>query len=58
MGERWPNLSQAFVIEMPEFQPMQHVRFRNKWIGELSRDELIEALVQSLREIHRLRGLS
>jgi hypothetical protein len=58
MGENWPRIGMGLVIEMPEFEPMQHVRFRNKAINELSRDELIEALVQSLREVHRLRTSS
>lgn len=40
---------------MRDFDPMQDVRFRGKLIAELTREEMQEALVQSLKEAHRLR---
>lgn len=38
----------------PPFNPREHARFRGKRIGELSREELLEALEQALRQIHSM----
>lgn len=38
----------------PEFNPATNVKFRGKFISDLSTQELVEALYQALREIHRL----
>jgi hypothetical protein len=38
-----------------EFDPIQQVRFRGKALPDLSREEMLEALVQSLREVYTLK---
>ncbi len=48
----------GLVIEVPEFDPKKHVRFRGKPIEALTREELVDALEQALREIHAARSRS
>ncbi len=37
------------------FDPIKETRFRGKSIPELTREEMQDALVQALKEVHRLR---
>ncbi len=36
------------------FDPRKNVRFRGKLISELSREEMEEALIQALTQIHQM----
>jgi len=38
-----------------EFNPFTQIRFRGKYISDLTKDELVEALAQVLRELHSLK---
>lgn len=38
------------------FDPMKDIQFRGKLISDLSPDELRDALVQALTELHRLKA--
>jgi len=43
---------------MTDKEAEPHITFRGKSVHELSREELIEALIQALKAIHALNGVN
>lgn len=43
-----------FTFVPPDFDPRKHATFRGKKIDDLTREELIEAPDQALRQVRRL----
>jgi hypothetical protein len=48
------NMGQFLFTPPNEFDPIKHARFRGKPLPELGREELLEALVQALKEVRKL----
>lgn len=47
-------MGQFVFVQPDEFDPMKHARFRGKHLAQLDREELLDALVQSLKEVRKL----
>ncbi len=45
------------VNDPAPFDPYKHIKFRDKFITELTREELLAALASSLQAIHALNQL-
>lgn len=48
------NMGQFVFVQPDEFDPLKHARFRGKPLTALDREELLDALVQALKEVRAL----
>jgi hypothetical protein len=46
-------MSQFLFTPPDEFDPLKHARFRGKPLATLSREELLDALIQALKELRQ-----
>jgi hypothetical protein len=51
------NMRQFVFTPPDQFDPLRHAKFRGKALTQLDNLELLDALVQSLKEIRRLHQL-